>query len=456
MMRRSIRWRLTAWYSMALAAALMLFGVLIRFSLERRLVAEIDADLAGRAARFQAYFLEEAAEKDTPVELLDELGEFCASLPPGSFIELSGPAEPVFHYPASGGQARSARTLARGFTNAKGTRFEMVLGESTEAVKHTIALLGLQLLTMTPLAVLLACFGGWLLSRRALKPVGEMANAARAISIDNLSMRLNVARTGDELEALGEAFNTMLGRLEAAVNTLSQFVADASHELRTPLSVIRASAEIALRRARSGESYRESLAGIAAETERMTALVEDLLFLARADAGAASVPETPGDLNTVIAEAARTVGHMAEARGVRVCAMEADGRVLVPMHAASLKRMFVALLENAIKNSPAGGEVRTEARAMGEAAVVSIRDLGGGIAPEDLPHIFKRFYRADKARTGEGYGLGLAIAESIARAHRAAIEVKSAPGEGSTFTVTMPGIRECPAPAELEAASRAS
>jgi two-component system heavy metal sensor histidine kinase CusS len=441
---RSIRWRLTFWYAGALAAALVLFGVLIQALLERRLISEIEEDLADRSARFESYFLHESAEK-APAQLKDELEEFCAALPPRSYVQLRAVAGiVVFRYGAPGAQPGSTRTLSRSFASPTGAQYEVTVGEPVRAVHHTIALLRLQLFAMTPLAIAIACIGGWLLSRRALKPLDDMARAAEAISIENLSTRLEVPDTGDELQRFGEVLNKMLARLEGAVETLSQFVADASHELRTPLALIRANAEIALRRTRSPEEYREVLTGIVADTERMTTLVEDLLFLARSDSAVAPPMQgAPIGIDVPLGEAIDAVKHLALKRSVRIVS-SSNVDAYVAGNRAMLKRLFVALLDNAIKNSREAGEIRIGVERSADSITVSIRDFGDGIDAADLPHIFQRFYRADKSRTGEGYGLGLSIAGSIVRAHASEIAVSSAPGEGATFVVRIPVVATAP------------
>ena len=171
---------------------------------------------------------------------------------------------------------------------------------STEDVVYVLGLLRLLLWSLVPVVVLIACIGGFWVSRRALKPVQDVTAAALMISIENLSGRLPVPATGDEIARLAEVLNSMLGRLESAVKTLSQFAADASHELRTPLAVIRTTAELALRRGRSPESYRESLQAVVAEAERMTQLVEDLLTLARSDTALTAMPRMPVDLRDIL------------------------------------------------------------------------------------------------------------------------------------------------------------
>jgi len=240
------------------------------------------------------------------------------------------------------------------------------------------------------------------------------------------------------LERLTELWNSMLGRLESAVTTLSQFAADASHELRTPLAVIRTSAEIALRRARAPESYRESLNEIAAEAERMTQLVEDLLFLARSDARVAGMPMSPLDLRDILCDVVSELRELSAVRNIEVRSVLGESEIVIAGNRAALRRLFLVLLDNALKYSTPGGEVSVAASAAGEFVIVSVQDFGTGIGAADLPHIFQRFYRADKARTDTGHGLGLSLAATIARMHGAVIEVKSVEGAGSTFSVTFP------------------
>jgi signal transduction histidine kinase len=224
----------------------------------------------------------------------------------------------------------------------------------------------------------------------------------------------------------------MLARLESAVKTLSQFVADASHEFRTPLAVIRTSAELALRRAREPEAYRASLQQIASEAERMTTLVEDLLTLARSDAGVADMPLAPIDLRDILSDVLAETRSLAEFRQIHIKSSLPNPAV-VSGNRPALHRAFLVILDNAIKYSPAGGEVSVT---LTDTSVV-IKDEGQGIAETDLPNIFKRFYQADRSRSQGGYGLGLSLAESIIKAHAGSIAVTSTPGSGSTFQVTL-------------------
>ena len=463
MMRaRSIRFRLTAWYALVLLGALCLFSGLIWVSLRQRLLGEVDRDLADRAARFQTYVSKEAAELP-PVDLRDEMEEFCQALPPSDYLELRGARGFEFHYPDRGPviQARSL-SFERQFSIGNDV-FQLRISSSVAAIDHTLDLLRWLLFGLVPLVVAVACGGGAWLSRRALKPVDEITSAARTIGIDNLSLRLQTPETGDELQRLTEVWNTMLGRLEAAVKTLSQFAADASHELRTPLAVIRTSAELALRRARAPESYRDSLIEIAAEAERMTQLVDDLLWLARNDArgniGAKpEMPMEPLDPGSLLSEVCGEMQGVAGERQIRIRREGAGRAVLVSGNAAALRRLFLVLLDNAIKYSHPGSEVVVALSNTDGMPTVTVTDFGIGISAADQPHIFKRFYQADKARTDGGFGLGLSLADSIARAHGAVIDVTSREGAGSTFRVVFqlapagrPAARSKPCPTESAA-----
>jgi signal transduction histidine kinase len=304
------------------------------------------------------------------------------------------------------------------------------------------------LLGFIPVVIAIASLGGAWLSRRALRPVQDISRAAINIGIENLSQRLPLPSTGDELAHLSQVLNTMFERLESAVKSLSQFAADASHELRTPLAIIQTTADLALRRGRTPESYRESLLEITQEARRMTGIVEDLLELARGDAAVLDLPFAPLDLRDLLADLYLETKTLAQARGIDVKLRPGAEPAILPGNRPALRRLFLALLDNALKYSPSGGEVilaieRHDAPAEGSVdngarrpvsnIAVTVRDFGPGISPSDLPHIFKRFYRAD--REASGHGLGLALAENLARAHGATIVVESPAGGGALFRV---------------------
>lgn len=431
MRRRSIRFRLTLWYAVVLTAALALFGGLIWVSLRHRLISEVNRGLEEGAQRFESYFRAELAENQSEGQLRDELNEFCQALPSSSYVSVRGASGFVFRYPAGASRPDGGFRALRKQFSARGEAFDLEVSAPVADVAHTLDLLGLLLWSLLPVVIAIACVGGWWLAGRALKPVQALTAAAHTISIENLAGRLPAPETGDELARLSDVLNGMLARLEAALKTLSQFAADASHELRTPLAVIRTTAELALRRERTAAAYRESLQEVAAESERMTALIEDLLTLARSATGAADMPLEPVDLREAVRDACAKMRPLAELREVRLRETLSDGSI-ISANRAAVHRLFLVLLDNAIKYSRQGGEVIVTVSGV----EVSVEDSGVGISSADLPHIFQRFYRADRSRSSAGHGLGLALADSIARAHGAAITVESVEGSGSKFTVT--------------------
>jgi signal transduction histidine kinase len=437
---RSIRFRLTVWYALILSAALCVFSGLIWTMMEQRLLRDIRRGLDDEAGRFEIFVQREVAEVPA-VNLNDEIEEFCHALPSSSYLKLrpDGGGKPFFYSATVVAPHPRYEILTRAMTIGN-QGYTLEIGASRTEMHRALELLQTLLFGLVPVVIAISCLGGAWLSRRALRPVDEITTAARAIGIENLACRLPSTGTGDELERLAQTWNATLARLESAVAVLSRFAADASHELRTPVAVIRTGAELALRRERSPEAYREALREIAGESERMTQLVEDLLFLARRDARA-GMPMAPIDLREVLNDAAQELHGLADARDIRIRVASGapsggNDDATIAGNAAALRRLFLALLDNALKYSAAGTEVSASVVQRDGKVVAVVSDQGIGIAGEDLPHIFQRFYRANKARSDGGHGLGLSLAQSIAAAHDAVIEVTSEPGRGSVFQVS--------------------
>ena len=436
MRSRSIRFRLTLWYALVLTAGLGLFGGLVWVSLRHQLLDDVDRDIDGRAGRLESFFRAESAERG--VNLRDELSEFCQALPPDSYIDLRGSNGFRFEFPSGRPVPRAnLRMLDREFS-VSGSDFHLEVGAPISSVLHTLKLLRLLLLSLIPVVISMACAGGAWLSGRALKPVRDVTASALNISIENLSDRLPVPSTGDELAQLAVVLNSMLARLEAAVKTLSQFAADASHELRTPLAVILTSAELALRRGRTAESYRESLQTVSDEAARMTRLIEDLLVLARGGSEVADLPREAIDVREVLRDVATEIRGLSAERAIHLQTVLGQDPAVISGNRPALHRLFLLLLDNAMKYSQAGGDVILTVERTAAEIGITVQDFGSGIGEADLPHIFKRFYQADTVRSGQGHGLGLSFADSIARAHRARIEVQSVAGAGSRFRVVFP------------------
>jgi two-component system, OmpR family, sensor kinase len=290
-----------------------------------------------------------------------------------------------------------------------------------------------------PLAVLLAGGGGWLLARRALKPVDHMTEAARRISAEHLDERLGTTGTDDELDRLAATLNDMLSRLDMAFRQVRQFSADASHELQTPLTILKGELEVALRAPRTPEEYRRILTSALEESERIARLVEGLLLLSRADAGVLRMDRQPVDLAHLVAEVCEQTQVLANAHAVTL-GLERVTPLTIQGDREHLRRLLLNLVDNGIKYTPVGGRVILSLQQDDGWAVIRVSDTGIGLSPAEQEQIFQRFYRAPEAvsQGEEGSGLGLCIARSIAEAHGGRIQVDSAPGHGSTFTVFLP------------------
>jgi signal transduction histidine kinase len=275
-----------------------------------------------------------------------------------------------------------------------------------------------------------------------LKPVDRITATARSISIRNLSDRVPVTETGDELQRLAETCNAMLARLESAVNLIKQFTADASHELRGPLTFVRTVAEVALRNPTADATSRQAFEDIVEEAAKAATLLEDMLTLARADADRGDAALEPMNLSAVVEEVCEMARPIATERSLVLNVnVAADRDINVLGDFATLRRLVWILLDNALKYTPAPGNVDIVLRSTREQAIVQVRDTGVGIAESDLAHIFDRFYRADQSRTQvEGSGLGLAIAKWIADMHHADLSVMSELSKGTVFQLSFPCI----------------
>lgn len=282
---------------------------------------------------------------------------------------------------------------------------------------------------------IVAALAGYFLAARALAPIDSITRTARRISTEDLSARLNLPDSGDEVSRLAATFDNMLARIETGFQHERQFTSDASHELRTPLTAIQAILSLVREGERPVDEYRQALADLAGETDRLRGLVEDLLKLARGDQHR-SEPHTKVDLSILLCDVTDSLRPLADAKGLSLASDVASGLALMG-DSDSLIRLFVNLLDNAIKFTEQGG-VTVAGRSGGDRLSVEIVDTGPGIAPEHLGRIFDRFYRVEIARSSGGTGLGLAIARQIVQAHGGEITAESIVGEGTRIKVTLP------------------
>ncbi|MCF8061628.1 MAG: HAMP domain-containing histidine kinase, partial [Deltaproteobacteria bacterium] len=311
------------------------------------------------------------------------------------------------------------------------------VGSSLRNVAETRARFLLVMGGLLPVGLLLAGLGGWVLARRALRPVGRMAEAAQRISAERLAERVEETGAGDELDRLAGTLNRMLSRLDEAFQQVRRFSADASHELQTPLTTLRGELEVALRTARTPEEYRETLRSGLEEIERISRLVEGLLILARAESGALRMDRRPVDLAGLVEEVFWRLKVLADERSVDL-RMDAAEPVVVSGDRDRLRGLLVNLVDNAVKYTGEGGRVTLSLARDRDGALIEVSDTGRGIPEEVLERVFQPFYRSEEVLSEQGSGLGLSIARSIALAHGGEIAVESTPDRGSTFRVFLP------------------
>ena len=455
----SIKFRFTIWYLLVLAVLLGALSAGVYFYLSRSLYRSLDDSLELRSQ--QICSVPPVLESIWHGEFQEELGEIVmlyfytgSELVQVSPPEMSVSLSQEFIYEAINGRSSFATIEA---ADGQGLRLlavpihlgipglplssqpgALILGRSTKQIDQALHGLVRTLATADALALAVAAGGGIFLARRALKPVDKIAETAQEIGETDLSRRINV-NTKDELGRLAATLNAMIGRLEKAFQRQKQFTSDASHELRAPLAVIEAESSLALQKERPPSDYRQSLETISQESKQMSSLIEQLLTLARADAGKEQWNFTDVNLGRIITNLSADVEVLCQEKGLS-CQLGQIQDLVVKGDAARLRELFMNLLDNAIRYTPAPGTVSVSLHREGEMAIVAIKDTGVGIAAEDMPFIFERFYRVDKARSRAqgGTGLGLAICRYIAEAHGGKIEVESQVGVGSTFSVWLP------------------
>src|SRR5947209_7244175 len=425
---QTLRGRLTAWYSGALALTLAAFAGVLYLDRRSASYQDLDQRIQSEAALTAGILAESYRARGTLVR-----APFSARSSATRLLEPNGPKiHYVVHYVTVGGPQFGAILAGADVRTAE-------LGP--DELLSTFAL-------VLPLGLALALLMGSWISRRALAAVDQIITEVREITDGrSLHRRLAEPLMKDELGRLAETLNQMMTRLERSFAALRRFTADASHELKTPLTVLRAGVERAITTPNLSQDTLATLEETLQEIKRMTELVDALLTLARADEGIAPLHREPVDLRGIVEEVRETGELLAEESGVRVEVTTPPEPMVVAVDATRIRQLILNLLTNAVKYTPPGGTVRMQLGSANGRVALSVADTGIGIAPGDLPHIFDRFWRADSARTrtGErpGAGLGLAISKWIAEAHGGRIDVVSRPGRGTTFTVTLP--REPPA-----------
>ncbi|HEX4342504.1 MAG TPA: ATP-binding protein [Verrucomicrobiae bacterium] len=361
------------------------------------------------------------------------------SFDPAEIPILAQSSQTEFYRKLSLPGGKTLLVAALDFKSPGNPAYLVEFGELLDPVETMLNHLFLQLAWGLPLAILIIAGGGYLLVRRALMPVEQITRAAERITQHNLSERLPVSSTGDELERLSVSLNRMITRLDDAFQNSKRLVADASHDLRTPLTILRGELENFAEDGRLDLESRERAASMLEEVVHLGKIVEQLFTLSRLDAGEAQTEWTRFDLAELAQTTAGQMNLLAEDKGISI-SCDASAPLLVEGNRVRLKQVVVNLLDNAVKYTPPHGAIRLRVHRANGHAVLEVEDSGIGIPPDALPHVFERFYRVDQARSAdsESAGLGLSIVKSICTAHGAEVEAQSAVGAGSCFRVKLP------------------
>jgi len=461
---RSLRFRITAWYAGLLAGALLVFGVSVYLGLERYLYWNLQRTLGSDCRTIGTQLLTQHPFKRKDW-LETEINEAYAPEVNGHFIRVvqegvgvlyvsGAPKDGAFNpsqipLPNGDDKNRPRKVRLAGkqtllidtqrFTTPDGSKFVVESGVPYQQIEVVLHGLLVTFAVYMPFIISLAVVSGYWLMRRSLQPVDEITKRAEGITSTNLSERLPVIRTGDELERLSVSLNRMIERLDQAFQHINRFSADASHELRTPLTILQLELEGIAQSHRLNPSLTDQIGSALEETHRMSHIVENLLAISRLDAGEVKMDKTRLDLGQLAASTAEQMRLLAEEKLILFRSNVATN-ICVEGDRSRLQQVIVNLVANAIKYTQEGGEVEVNVREDRGTAVLEVSDNGAGISAHALPHVFERFYRADKARSRNsgGAGLGLAIVKAICTAHGAEIKVSSEEGHGSRFTVELP------------------
>jgi heavy metal sensor kinase len=464
---RSLKFQLIAWYAVVLSGCFAVLAAATYLALQTSLVGALRENQLRRARQIGELVREEVknghqakigaevevryapALNDRFVRITQRDGAtlYLSTMPTSQSFDPAVLPPPIWPE-----QAESAREMplvggrkilltSHTLKLPDGPGFLIETGAPMDGVQADLKKWLLFLAAMLPVVLAIAVGGGFALVKRALLPVDRIAASAERISSQNLSERLPVAQTGDELERLSEALNHMIERLDSAFRHSRQFVADASHELRTPLTVLQGELEMLVRQPQFTAEWRDRVGSALEEVDRLAHIVEGLFAISRLDAGEAAAEWVRFDLGQLATSTADQMGLLAEDKKIRVNCNGQLG-VWVEGDRARMKQVVVNLLDNAIKYTPEGGSVSLKVEAENGKAILEVADTGMGIPAESVSRVFDRFFRVDSARSreGGGAGLGLSIVKSICTAHHGRVEVSSELGKGSRFRVELPSI----------------
>ncbi|MCX7857412.1 MAG: ATP-binding protein [Deltaproteobacteria bacterium] len=459
-----IKWKLALWYGSILALVLIVFSIWVYIYFRNSLEHSIDMKLKSIAdvlsssivdtnaptifGNFERYLENVFGRKPKGkfIQILDASGKIGAkmsdletqTLPAVSYRSLEKAFSGEISYETIGEKGNRLRIITLPIKENGKVVSIVQVGTSLEEFDESLTKLMMVMLISIPTTLFLTLIGGYFLAKKSLKPVDQIRKAAIKISSSNLEERIDVGGRRDELGKLAETFNEMIDRLRESFQRINQFSTDVSHELKTPLAILKGETEVALRKERDKEEYKRILKSNLEEINRMTKIIDDLLFLSKAENKNMPIAKEPVILQDLLTDICLDMKMYAQQKGVELEIGNLDD-ICVEGDELKLRRMFINIIENGIKYTNPGGTVEIRSSVEDGYARIDIKDTGIGISENDIKYIFDRFYRADKSRKREtGVGLGLSISKWIAEAHNGKIEVKSTPHKGSVFSVKLP------------------
>ncbi|MEE9614202.1 MAG: ATP-binding protein [Thermodesulfobacteriota bacterium] len=466
-MTLSIRKRLTLWYVTLLTVSLLAFGMSFFYALSKVFLDRTDREISSVAGMLSHTIIQPPGVLRPPRNFDIILDRFFGVRIAGKHIQVFDPEGKVvarssnlegITLPLSREAYEGARDGRATYEDVKipgvypirtitrpivlknmGIVAVVQVGSSMEGMQvifhYMLYFFGLGIVV----SVVVASWVGGFLAKKALKPVEDITTMARRIGVENLNERLEIEVPHDEIGRLAETLNDMIARLERSFDQIKQFTADASHELKTPLTVLKGEVEVALRSGGSTEELRQTLVSNLEEIDRMSHIVKNLLLLARADVEVGGAPPMEAKLDNVLGESFEHFRRLALDKGVELEITKNDSSTVMG-DSVRLSQLIYNLIDNAVKYTPSGGRVALSLTSEDGSALLTVSDTGVGIDGEDLPYIFDRFYRVDKARTGGAgsFGLGLSICREIVASYGGEIDVSSEPGKGTVFTVRLP------------------
>ncbi len=454
-MLRSVRSRLTLWFTVVFAVSFLLVSVLIYEYISTILSDSLNQALT-RETMWLAARMERSTERNEPrSEVQDEIFEHAAFYPEKEYIEIWDDSGKIFYHSMNLGKvdtllshippSNTSRIVTVPnfhdqeirIATAKNAVATVYLAMPTDSITSPVSHLMRIFVWILPVVIVVALAAGTFFAKKSFSKINEVVKAAQHITADRLDNRIPPHHTDDEIGRVISTFNEMISRLDVSFAQMKQFSADASHELRTPLTVMRSQLETALHSGASLGEIRELVANCLDEALRMSSIIDNLLLLAKGDAQ--TIRQEPVDLRRLLRITYDESVILASVKSIAVT-LEAPCHATVRGDEERLRQMLLNLIDNAIKYSPPNGTIMLKLSREDGRAAISVRDRGIGIPPSEIPRIFDRFYRVDRARSRElgGAGLGLSIAQWIVQAHGGTIDVKSDVNSGSQFTVFLP------------------